>query len=216
MYLSTTRKQLLEELRRRGEARAEELAQAMGVTVGGIRQQLVALQGDGLVSYRESVQGPGRPKHYYRLTPRAEELFPDMCRTSLARLVSFLDGRDPALLREFLSDEFARQRAENNIVPMDRSRPFEQQLETHVATLDRLGFMPALEPADADSYYLTMHHCPLWRMASGSRQVCEAAAEQLQEVIGEDVRRVEWRRDGAPVCRFRLRAAQGVDGSLPG
>lgn len=215
MFFSTTRKQLLEELRRRGEARAEELAQVMGVTVGGIRQQLVALQGDGLVVYRESVQGPGRPKHYYRLTPRAEDLFPDLVRGSLGRLVAYLEAHNPALLRAFLEEEFTRQRAEHNVVPVDPALPFERQVEMHRATLERLGFMPAIEEAEAGSYYLTMHHCPLWHMASGSRQVCEAAAEHLQEVIGEGAQRMEWRHEGAPVCRFRLRAAE-ADGAAAG
>lgn len=187
----------------------------MGVTVGGIRQQLVALQGDGLVSYRETVQGPGRPKHYYHLTQRAEELFPDLACGSLACLVGFLEKHDRPLLNEFLNEGMARLRSENHVAPIDASLPFEEQLHAHVATLDRLGFMPSVEEAGSGAYYLTLHHCPLWRMAAGSRDVCGAASELLPEVIGEDAKRIEWRQDGAPVCRYRLRAPGGAAGTGP-
>jgi DeoR family suf operon transcriptional repressor len=74
--LPGTRRQLLEVLKRRGEARAEELAEALGVTVSAARQHLAALQASQLVAYRELKGTPGRPKHVYHLTPAAEELFP--------------------------------------------------------------------------------------------------------------------------------------------
>ena len=47
--LPPTRQTLLRELKRAGEARAETLAEQLGITVSGVRQQLAALQGDGLV-----------------------------------------------------------------------------------------------------------------------------------------------------------------------
>ena len=56
-------------IKKRGEARAEELAAELGITVSGIRQHLTAMTRDGLVSVAERREGPGRPKHYYALTP---------------------------------------------------------------------------------------------------------------------------------------------------
>jgi predicted ArsR family transcriptional regulator len=50
--LQGTRRQLLEVLKRRGEARAEELAEALDVTVSAARQHLAALQAAGLVAHR--------------------------------------------------------------------------------------------------------------------------------------------------------------------
>jgi DNA-binding transcriptional ArsR family regulator len=57
-------------LKKRGEARAEEIAEALGVTPSGVRQHLSALRAEGLVAYRKSRAGPGRPKFAYRLWAR--------------------------------------------------------------------------------------------------------------------------------------------------
>ena len=44
----------------------------MAMTPSGVRQHLAVLARDGLVRHREQREGPGRPKHYYALTPVAE------------------------------------------------------------------------------------------------------------------------------------------------
>jgi len=74
--LPVTRRALLEVLKRQGEARADELAAALGITVSAVRQHLAALHGDGLVTHDEVRAGPGRPHHRYRLSERGDNLFP--------------------------------------------------------------------------------------------------------------------------------------------
>ena len=96
--LPGTRRQLLEVLKRRGEARAEELAEALSVTVSAARQHLAALQAAGLVAYRELKGTPGRPKHVYHLTPAAEELFPKSYDELATELLEFVGEEAPDLL----------------------------------------------------------------------------------------------------------------------
>src|SRR4030088_494126 len=73
---SSTRRAILLTIKRRGEARAEDLATALGITPSAVRQHLSGLVGEGLVSVREQRGGTGRPKYFYSTTGAAEELFP--------------------------------------------------------------------------------------------------------------------------------------------
>src|SRR3954465_5639547 len=70
------RRGILFALKKRGQARADELAAHLGITPSAVRQHLTGLLADGLVTFEEQRGGPGRPKHVYRLTPTADALFP--------------------------------------------------------------------------------------------------------------------------------------------
>lgn len=202
-YLPPTRQQLLTEIRRRGEARAEDLALAIGITVGGVRQQLMALYGDGLVVYREAAEGPGRPKHYYRITPSAEALFPDEARDLLTRLTAYLEGSAPEVLEAFLSAYGAEVRRRHPVAS-DPALPIEQRMQAMLSSIEDQGFMPELEHAEDGSLYLNLYHCPLFQFAKGSARVCEFSKQALEDVVGPAVRRVAWRREGDAHCAYRF------------
>ena len=71
-----TRGAILRLLKRHGELPAEELASSLDITPSGMRQHLRVLDADDLVRFREQRGATGRPRHLYRLTPRAESMFP--------------------------------------------------------------------------------------------------------------------------------------------
>src|SRR5215212_298908 len=96
--LPATRRELLVTLRKRGEARAEELADALGVTVGAVRQHLQGLAAADLVAHREERPGPGRPRHVYRLAPAAEALFPRAYGELTVELLDYIGDEDPDLV----------------------------------------------------------------------------------------------------------------------
>ena len=202
-FLPPTRQQLLSEIRRRGEARAEELAVAVGITVGGVRQQLMALYGDGLVLYREAAEGPGRPKHYYRLTPSAEALFPDAARDMLPSLAAYLEANAPEILEAFIQ-RYVSELRRAWPRPVDQALPLEERLEAVVRSMEHQGFMPELERAEDGSYYLNLYHCPLLQLARGTPRICEFTREMVGEVAGSGVKRVAWRRDGDLFCAYRF------------
>lgn len=201
--LPPTRQQLLTEIRRRTEARAEELALAVGITVGGVRQQLTALYGDGLVVYREAADGPGRPKHYYRLTQTAEALFPDQARELLANLAGYLEANAPAALDQFL-ERYAADTKRRLHGALDATVTPDERLAELLAWAARQGFMPELEAAEDGTAYLNLFHCPLLQLARGTPRVCDLGRRLLETVCGTAVRRAAWRRQGDPVCAYRF------------
>ena len=59
--MPTTRRAILMALKRNGSMRAPDLAEQLGITVAAVRQQLVRLSEDGLVTHRRDPEGRGRP-----------------------------------------------------------------------------------------------------------------------------------------------------------
>ncbi|HEX6929285.1 MAG TPA: winged helix-turn-helix transcriptional regulator, partial [Gammaproteobacteria bacterium] len=75
--ISTTRQQILRELKVRGGASQAQLAQALELTREAVRQHLAQLEQQGWVrSAPRATGGRGRPTHRYTLTAIAEEQFP--------------------------------------------------------------------------------------------------------------------------------------------
>src|SRR5487761_802912 len=96
--LSVSAREVVLALKKRGEARASEIAEALGITPSGVRQHLSALRADGLVAYRTIHAGPGRPKFAYFLTEPAEALFPKTYHELTNEFLEHLEEEDPELL----------------------------------------------------------------------------------------------------------------------
>src|SRR5690349_7462262 len=75
--MQATRQEILDYLRRQGEATVRELQQLLSLTPTGIRQHLTVLGREGLVSVREARGRIGRPALVYSLTSAGSALFPN-------------------------------------------------------------------------------------------------------------------------------------------
>ena len=74
-FFETTRGKIVTALRGRHGASAYELAQEFGLSPNAIRQQLVILERDGLVSGHAVRRGKTKPTQEFALTPDAERFF---------------------------------------------------------------------------------------------------------------------------------------------
>src|SRR5262245_23311085 len=93
--LQDTRRKLLDVLKKKGPQSIQALSRILGSTSMGVRQQLNALERDGLIEFRVERKGRGRPGHVYRLTGPGDELFPrtyPQFADSVLETVKLLDG----------------------------------------------------------------------------------------------------------------------------
>jgi len=101
-------------LKRRSEMTVADLCEVLGITSMAVRRHLSGLQKDGLVEARLVRQTRGRPSYKYRLTPKAESLFPSAINSFAFELLDamyeakghkgvmeLLQIRDEALLKSF-------------------------------------------------------------------------------------------------------------------
>ncbi len=200
--LPSTRREILITLKERGGARAEELANALGITVSAIRQHLAALDAGGLVTHRELKGGPGRPKFVFHLTAAAEALFPQAYDDLANDLLEIMRGEDPAMANLVLT-----RLAERNLgLTRNRLRgqDYAGRLNSMVDILDERGFLPRLETHEDGSFTLTMHNCPVLAVATNFHGICDGEVGVLQSVLPEvELTQCTRMREGSHACEFR-------------
>ncbi len=130
-------------LKKRGEARASEIAEALGITPSGVRQHLSALRADGLVAYRTIHAGPGRPKFAYFLTEPAEALFPKTYHELTNEFLEHLEEEDPELLVRLF--ERRRQRRVEATRKRLAGKTFDEKVAVLARILDEDGYLADFE-----------------------------------------------------------------------
>src|SRR5215207_9099533 len=74
--LGASREEIVNLLRTRGGVNADDLASSLGVSKQCVRKHLDVLERDGYVQHIAERKERGRPAHVYRLTQKADALFP--------------------------------------------------------------------------------------------------------------------------------------------
>lgn len=207
--LPATRRALLIALRKRGEARAEELAEQLDVTVSAVRQHLQGLAAADLVAHREERAGPGRPRHVYRLAPAAEALFPRSYGELTVELLDYIGDEDPDLVaRAFERRRRARvERTRERLAGLD----FDARVAEVARVLDEDGYLAEVERLEGDAdgpggWRILEHNCAILAVAQRYGHACGAEIAFLREVLPDaDVTRVSHILTGAHACTYEVR-----------
>jgi DeoR family suf operon transcriptional repressor len=202
--LPETRREILDLLKRAGEADTETIGAKLGITPSGTRQHMVALQGDGLVTHRNDRDGRGRPKHVYSLTPAGDALFPRNYVDLTNELLQYVEDEDPELLARIF-DRRAQRRLERA-----RARTagltFPETVKIVAQILDEDGYLADFEEQPDDSFLITEHNCAVLAVAQRYRHACSTELAFLQAILPTaQVTRIAHRLAGAHVCSYEVR-----------
>ena len=201
--LPTTRRALLETLKREGEARADALAQKLGITVSAVRQHLAALQADGLVLHREVRAGPGRPHHDYRLSERGDELFPRRYASIVTDLLVEAEAEDPALVERMFERRRLR-RVERATVRL-AGKSLAERVAELTRVLDEDGYLAEFSPQEGGSFRIVEHNCAILAVATRYGAACGTELEFIREVLPDArVERVAHLLAGGHVCAYEV------------
>ncbi len=200
-FLSATRQALLIAIKNQGEATTETLAKETFLSPGAVRQHLLALEAQGLVSYVRLREGPGRPRHVFRLTTHGEDLFPQQYALMANVLFNALDEEDEAVLKRVL-DRIAQ--AQVRLASEQVQSPGRPERLMELARLvESYGYFPNLEIIDNGPATLTLRHCPLLNVARKHPELCEVECRAMGAVLETDsVTRVAHRLKGDAVCTY--------------
>lgn len=202
--LPPTRRALLIALRKRGEARAEELAAQLDVTISAVRQHLQSLTAADLVAHRQQRAGPGRPRHVYRLAPAAEALFPRSYGELTVELLDYIGDENP----ELVARAFERRR----LARVERTRTrldglsFDERVAEVARVLDEDGYLADVERIDEGVHRIVEHNCAILAVAQRYGHACGAEIAFLREVLPDaDITRVSHILTGAHACAYEVR-----------
>jgi DeoR family transcriptional regulator, suf operon transcriptional repressor len=202
--LPATRRAVLLLLKKRGEAGADQLAAALGITVSAVRQHLARMVEGGLVAARREAHGPGRPPHRYSLTPAGDALFPRFYAELTNELLDYAADDDPDLVDRI----FERRRRRRLAQARDRlaGGTFDERVTRLTEILDSDGYLAEFERRPDGSYLVTEHNCAILGVAQRYRLACSTEIEFLREALPDaTVERVAHMMAGAHVCAYEIR-----------
>lgn len=205
-FFQTTRGKIVATLRERGSASAADLATEFGLSPNAVRQQLVALERDGLVEETSVRRGPTKPTIEFSLTAEADKLFPqhyDRMLSAVLREVKAKYGKDGV---DEIFDGIAKRAAEKTAAKINGTDPRER-VEQLVGVLRESGVVAEYSLIDG-GFSLTEHNCPYSGVVKEHPEVCGVIHHVLDETIGGEHVQVESLRDGGKSCKFELKGVQ--------
>jgi DeoR family suf operon transcriptional repressor len=204
--LPTTRRAILNLIKRQGPLDAVAVAKALVLTPAAIRLQLARLEEDGLLVHRDEVpegSGRGRPRHVYELTSAAEALYPKRYGDLTTELLGYLGGPDAGQVDALFEQRRLRRVA--GALPRTANLPFDEQVAALAAILDEDGYLAEAEKLPDGSWRITEHNCAILTVAHGFSQACTSELAFIRDALpGATVRRVAHLMDGAHVCAYEV------------
>src|SRR5260370_11449532 len=181
----STRMEVLELLRRKGDASAETISSALGVTPNAVRQRLTNLERDGFVVSHPERRRRGRPSLLFSLTERADSVFPKrygQLASMVLQEVQEMGG--PGALDEVF--ERMATRHATVIAPTLEGLEFDEKLKKVVAWIGRAGTL-AEQTETAEGVKVTIHNCPFRNTALKVPPVCPITPHLVSPLLGTGV-----------------------------
>jgi predicted ArsR family transcriptional regulator len=201
----STRRQILDLLKRRGGMTAKELGEALGITSMAVRRHLSALERDDLIAATTVRRPMGRPTYVYALTPSADDLFPKnypQMLLSVLEDIKALDGEEK-IDRLF-------QRREDRMYDACAPRMEGKDLEARAYEVARIfeedGHLTDCERGQPGCFRLTWHNCDIHKISERFPQACDHEEKLLKRLLDADVVRVQHQAKGDPCCAYRIKA----------
>jgi predicted ArsR family transcriptional regulator len=209
--LGASRAGVVQELRARGSVGADELAVALGVTKQCVRKHLDVLEREGYVEHAAARGDRGRPAHVFRLTLKAEELFPkryDLFAKSVLRQIGEVWGE------RGLNTVFCGCASEMvaELRPRLEGLKFDARVRRLTELLREAGYEAEAEELEDGSYVLTEWNCPQAELAREYRQLCDQELIVYRELLETEVFRESRIAGGASRCAYRVLKPKKVNG----
>jgi predicted ArsR family transcriptional regulator len=198
-----TRWDILRHLRETGQASAQELSKALGMSPVSIHYHLNVLQREGLVEPQPVRRSVGRPHYVYSLRDSARELFPQSYHRLADRLLDELKSR---LTERQISELFARiagDIAAEHAAALD-GKTLDQKVVALITLLGEEGFLARVEKVGSQ-FRLTQYGCPYYYVVERHPEVCEIDLNLISAALLAPVEREGCVLSGDDVCTFIVR-----------
>jgi predicted ArsR family transcriptional regulator len=197
---------ILFHLKTRGAQTAADVGSRLAMTPAGARQHLRKLETSGLVESEDQRQGRGRPRQYWRLTPRGHDRFQDRhsdLTLDLLRSVRNVFGE--AGLDQLIEHRERASIADYRKLVGER-RSLRQKLAALAEIRSREGYMASVAEDPRESFLFVENHCPICAAAAACQGLCRSELAIFRAVLGTDVtvERVDHILAGARRCAYRI------------
>lgn len=206
-----TQEAVLLYLKRRGEMAVSELCDVLGITSMAVRRHLFALKKEGLIESRVVRQSRGRPTYRYKLSEKAESLFPTGFQNlaiDVLDLVFEQSGHKGVMeLLNRRNDRLAR-RLKNRM----ENKDLKQRVEEVSKIFSEDGYMTEWEALPDGNFVIYQRHCAVHDLANQYRQLCILEPRLMESLLSVKVTRQQYMLKNDPVCGYLVHAGVDVAG----
>jgi len=179
------------------------MGEALGLATITVRHHLAILEKDHLIVSFAERGGVGRPRHVYRLTAQAEDLFPKKYHLLAERLLAELKLlTDQKQLRDSL-EHIARDMATSYQVERLTEGSVLERLEALAQLLAEEGFLVQWEQL-GDEYILKEYSCPYYYVSQRHPEVCQLDLHLIKSILDTEVERQSCMVRGGEACTYRI------------
>lgn len=194
-------------LRRHGPLGLAEIADHYGARVQSVRPQLNWLLANGYVEVESVRSGVGRPRHSYRLTDLADEMFPKDYRDLAVELIESAATQGEVAL---VHSVFMRREVEieSEIRPQLLGRSLEQKLDVICRVLSERGYMARYYPGEG-GFVIEARNCPVSAVVEVTDMPCTCERDMIARLLAgeatvESSKRLPLDDD---ICSYNVRPA---------
>ncbi|MEW6214197.1 MAG: DeoR family transcriptional regulator [Nitrospirota bacterium] len=196
-----TREGIILLLKKRGTLSIEDLSIELNITPMGIRQHLLFLERKGLVDYIAKRHGIGRPAFLYRLTEKADDLFPKAYHEFIISTFKDLEKNEG---RSKIDDIF-RWRKDRLLKENKEALMGKKNLHDKVHglrdILESEGYFVDLEETDSH-YSLKQFNCPISKVVLEFKEACRYELQMYRDLFKKEVVRQQCMSEGSPSCIY--------------
>ena len=198
-----TREKILLLLKKNGPQSIENLSQELRITSMGIRQHLLSLERKGLIDYVAKRQGIGRPAFLYKLTDKAQDLFPKTYDSFIINVFRDIENHEG---REKIDEIFKWRR--NRLLKDAREalaekKTFHDKMYGLKDFLESEGYFADISDAN-NHYLLKLSNCPIYKLAAEFNEACKNDLQFYRELLGKEVTREECIIEGNHSCIYNI------------
>jgi predicted ArsR family transcriptional regulator len=198
---SMTKDKIIMLLKKSGGMTAEKLSKQIGITPMGVRQHLLSLERKAMVEYESRKHGIGRPVFIYRLTQKADDMFPKAYHELAMDILGDIEALDG---RQKVDQLFRMRKAklfkERNIHMPDLP-DISGRVKALAGLLEKEGYVAELAE-NGKNFLLSEYNCPLSRVAVQYPEACQYDLELMNDLLGGNVSRTACMASGDPSCTF--------------
>ena len=201
------RNRVLFQLKTHGPQTAARVGKRLDITTMAVRQHLSVLQGEGVVDFTDERRKIGRPARVWRLTPKANDRFPDSHAELAVDMLQAIQRASGDEGLERLTAERTRKQVESYRARMpSQDRPLEERVAALASIRGEEGYMAECRRARNGTMELVQNHCSISKAAQLCPTLCGGELTLFREVLGArvTVERIEHIPSGDRRCAYRM------------
>lgn len=196
-----TREKIIMLLKKKGPMPIDDLSRELSITSMGIRQHLLSLERRGLIDYATKKQGIGRPAFLYKLTEKADDLFPKAYHKFIINMFKDIEKNEG---RDKIDDIFKWRKnrlLKDTKEALSDKKGLQEKVYGLKDILESEGYLVDLDETD-NNYSLKQSNCPIYKIASEFKEACRYELQIYKDLLGKDVKRQQCMAEGNSSCTY--------------